>query len=121
MPPARRAPRAPPPSTRGARRSKRCGHPWRRARRRESPDLPWWRAGRAARRRHASGYDSDVKTYYARDALLPSGWARDVRITIDDGALTAVEPGGAAKGAERLPGPVLPGMANLHSHAFTRA
>jgi formimidoylglutamate deiminase len=62
-----------------------------------------------------------VKTYYARDALLPSGWARDVRITIDGGTITAIEPGGAATGAERLPGPVLPGMANLHSHAFQRA
>jgi formimidoylglutamate deiminase len=62
-----------------------------------------------------------VNTYYAREALLPSGWARDVRITVDDGAITAVEAGGASQGAERLHGPVLPGMANLHSHAFQRA
>ena len=62
-----------------------------------------------------------MKTYYARQALLVSGWARDVRITVEDGAITAVEPNGAADGAERLPGPVLPGMANLHSHAFQRA
>jgi formimidoylglutamate deiminase len=62
-----------------------------------------------------------VKTYYAREALLPSGWARDVRITIDGGAITALETDGADKGAERLHGPVLPGMANLHSHAFQRA
>jgi formimidoylglutamate deiminase len=62
-----------------------------------------------------------VNTYYAREALLPAGWARDVRITVDGGAITAVEAGGAAKGAERLHGPVLPGMANLHSHAFQRA
>ncbi|HET7365073.1 MAG TPA: formimidoylglutamate deiminase [Burkholderiales bacterium] len=62
-----------------------------------------------------------MKTYFAREALLPSGWARDVRITVEDGTITAVEPGAAAKGAERLAGPVLPGMANLHSHAFQRA
>ncbi len=62
-----------------------------------------------------------MKTYYAREALLPSGWARDVRITVDDGAITVVESGRAAKGAEHLAGPVLPGMANLHSHAFQRA
>ena len=62
-----------------------------------------------------------MKTYYAREALLQSGWARDVLITVDDGVITAVETGGAAKGAERLHGPVLPGMANLHSHAFQRA
>ena len=62
-----------------------------------------------------------MKTYYARQALLASGWARDVRISVDDGVISAVEQGGAPKGAERLPGPVLPGMANLHSHAFQRA
>lgn len=59
--------------------------------------------------------------YYARDALLPTGWARDVRISVDGGNITAVETGADAKGAERLAGPALPGMANLHSHAFQRA
>jgi formimidoylglutamate deiminase len=62
-----------------------------------------------------------VKTYYAREALLASGWARDVRITVDGGAISALEPGGGPQGAERLSGPLLPGMANLHSHAFQRA
>ena len=62
-----------------------------------------------------------MKKYYARDALLPSGWARDVCITVDDGAIAGVEVGASAGGAERLHGPVLPGMANLHSHAFQRA
>jgi formimidoylglutamate deiminase len=62
-----------------------------------------------------------VKKYYARDALLADGWARDVRISVDGGEITAVERGAAAAGAERLAGPVLPGMANLHSHAFQRA
>ena len=59
--------------------------------------------------------------YYARDALLPTGWARDVRIAVEGGNITGVETGADAKGAERLAGPVLPGMANLHSHAFQRA
>jgi formimidoylglutamate deiminase len=62
-----------------------------------------------------------VTKYYARDALLPTGWARDVRISVDGGSITAVETSADAKGAERLAGPVLPGMANLHSHAFQRA
>src|SRR6185503_19175372 len=66
----------------------------------------------------ASGYDSGVQKYFARDALLPSGWARDVCITVVDGDITAVEPG--SSGGEALHGPVLPGMANLHSHAFQR-
>jgi len=55
-------------------------------------------------------------------ALLPSGWARDVRIEIDPSGLFAtVCPGGSAAGAERLAGPVVPAMPNVHSHAFQRA
>ena len=57
----------------------------------------------------------------APDALLPSGWKRDVLLEWDDaGTFTRVEAGHAA-GAERAMGPVLPGMSNLHSHAFQRA
>jgi formimidoylglutamate deiminase len=62
-----------------------------------------------------------VKKYFARDALLPGGWARDVLITVDGGDIATVEANGAADGAERLHGPLLAGMANLHSHAFQRA
>ena len=61
-----------------------------------------------------------MKKYFARDALLPSGWARDVLLSVDGGEITGVETTGASAGAERLQGPVLPGMANLHSHAFQR-
>jgi len=60
-----------------------------------------------------------VKKYYARDALLPRGWAQDVVVTVDKGDIAAVETN--ARGGEKLAGPVLPGMANLHSHAFQRA
>jgi formimidoylglutamate deiminase len=60
-----------------------------------------------------------VKKYYARDALLPQGWTQDVVISVEKGDIVAVEAG--AKGGEKLAGPVLPGMANLHSHAFQRA
>ena len=59
---------------------------------------------------------------YAPTALLPEGWADDVVLTIgEDGALVSVEAGAAPGGAARLPGPVVPGMPNLHSHAFQRA
>src|SRR5881227_763231 len=58
----------------------------------------------------------------AKSALLPTGWADDVRLSIDpSGNLTAVEPGATPGNAELLAGPVLPGMPNLHSHAFQRA
>ena len=59
---------------------------------------------------------------FAESALLPEGWCRDVRFEIGaDGALAAVAAEAGAEGATRLAGPVLPGMPNLHSHAFQRA
>jgi formimidoylglutamate deiminase len=59
---------------------------------------------------------------YADAALLPEGWAERVLIEIGaDGLIAAVTSGGAAGGAERAAGPVLPAMPNLHSHAFQRA
>jgi formimidoylglutamate deiminase len=63
-----------------------------------------------------------VRTYFASEALLPSGWAHGVAIAVDDrGDIAEVRAGADATGAERLAGPALPGMANLHSHAFQRA
>jgi len=60
---------------------------------------------------------------HAADALLPGGWARDVLIEWDAaGRLTRVQAGSRCESAQaRAAGPVLPGMPNLHSHAFQRA
>lgn len=58
---------------------------------------------------------------FAASALLPEGWAENVRLAIDpSGDLASCAPGEAAQ-AETLAGTVLPGMPNLHSHAFQRA
>ena len=59
----------------------------------------------------------------APHALLPSGWARDVLLVWNAaGALIGVTPDAAGiSGVQRVPGLVLPGMPNLHSHAFQRA
>ena len=63
-----------------------------------------------------------MPSYFAEHALLPSGWATDVRFEADAaGDLTAVTPGTAANGARRLHGVAVPGMPDLHSHAFQRA
>ena len=63
-----------------------------------------------------------MPAYYADEALLPPGWARKVRIEVDArGEISAVASDSSPEGALRLAGPVLPGMANLHSHAFQRA
>jgi formimidoylglutamate deiminase len=60
--------------------------------------------------------------FHAPEALLPDGWASGVRIEVDErGDIASVAAGAADEGAERLAGPVLPGMASLHSHAFQRA
>jgi formimidoylglutamate deiminase len=63
-----------------------------------------------------------MHSLHADHALLPSGWARDVLLAWDDaGILQSVAPGAVASAAPRATGPVLPGMANVHSHAFQRA
>jgi formimidoylglutamate deiminase len=63
-----------------------------------------------------------TRSLFARDALLPAGWARDVLISWNAaGDITAAQAGGDAQGAEVAAGPVIPGMANVHSHAFQRA
>ena len=59
---------------------------------------------------------------FAADALTPHGWRRDVAIDIDaGGTVVRVEANGHRDGAEVVAGPLLPGMPNLHSHAFQRA
>ncbi|HLD69113.1 MAG TPA: formimidoylglutamate deiminase [Pseudomonas sp.] len=63
-----------------------------------------------------------MSVFFADRALLPGGWAKDVRLEVAaDGRLSQVQADASAEGAERLNGPVLPGMPNLHSHAFQRA
>ncbi len=54
-------------------------------------------------------------------ALLPDGWRSQVRITLAGGLIKAVETDCAPpEGCERH-GVAIPGMPNLHSHAFQRA
>jgi formimidoylglutamate deiminase len=53
-------------------------------------------------------------------ALLPSGWADDVRLRIENGSIVAVSQQAAHAGAEHIAGIALPGVPNLHCHAFQR-
>jgi len=57
---------------------------------------------------------------FAGQALLPAGWAHDVRIGIDAGKVTSVETAAAPQPCDDRHAIVLPGMPNLHSHAFQR-
>lgn len=72
---------------------------------------------------NAAAFVAPVRALWAEDALLPAGWAREVLLQWDAaGHLTQVVPGTPAPVAvARAAGPLLPGMANLHSHAFQRA
>ncbi|WMY06954.1 formimidoylglutamate deiminase [Paraburkholderia phenoliruptrix] len=61
---------------------------------------------------------------FADHAYLPDGWRRNVLLEWGaDGTLMTVTPDTheAPRGAQKAAGPILPGMPNLHSHAFQRA
>ena len=64
-----------------------------------------------------------ARSLFAADALLPHGWARNVLVQWDGaGRITEVAAGTVAPaGMPVASGPLLPGMPNLHSHAFQRA
>jgi formiminoglutamate deiminase len=62
-----------------------------------------------------------VLSFWCEQAWLDSGPVAGVRVVVDEGRITAVESAPPATGDRRLPGVVLPGFANAHSHAFHRA
>ncbi len=64
-----------------------------------------------------------MRRFLLGQARLPEGWASDVLVEVDAAGLIAAVTPDAAAGADttRLDGPVFPGIANLHSHAFQRA
>ncbi len=66
-----------------------------------------------------------TRSIFAADALLPTGWVRNVLVEWNDaGSITRVrllaEGDAPPADATRAIGPLLPGMPNLHSHAFQR-
>ncbi|MDH3670980.1 MAG: formimidoylglutamate deiminase [Gammaproteobacteria bacterium] len=61
---------------------------------------------------------------FTKHALLAQGWANDVLFEIDEhGQITKIDCDvkQPSEAAQTLAGPTLPGMPNLHSHAFQRA
>jgi formimidoylglutamate deiminase len=56
---------------------------------------------------------------HATSALLPEGWASNVRIRVEAGRIAEVTTGAPAKG--QIFGCLLPAPVNLHSHTFQRA
>ena len=58
---------------------------------------------------------------FAARALLASGWARDVRVEVAQGRITALHTGVTAQPEETRVDTLLPALGNLHSHSFQRA
>jgi len=62
-----------------------------------------------------------MRKIWAETALLPSGWASDVQVTVaTDGRIATVKTGAKPGDATRT-GLLLPAPVNTHSHAFQRA
>jgi len=58
---------------------------------------------------------------YAKAALLEQGWAEDVRLVVQEGQISEINIGAAPQQGDICYKFVLPGLDNVHSHAFQRA
>jgi formimidoylglutamate deiminase len=58
---------------------------------------------------------------FAKRALLPNGWASNVTIDVAGATIAQVAAERDARSATEFVGTLVPGMPNLHSHAFQRA
>jgi formimidoylglutamate deiminase len=73
---------------------------------------------------HTMTLNASSRSLFAAHAYLPGGWRRNVLLAWDEtGTLRTVTPdlAQAPEGVTHAAGPLLPGMPNLHSHAFQRA
>lgn len=57
----------------------------------------------------------------AGQALISDGWARNVRVHIEGGLITGIETGVPGQAGDERHDILVPGMGNLHSHAFQHA
>jgi formiminoglutamate deiminase len=62
-----------------------------------------------------------MASLHSKKALTPQGWRENVRLTWRDGVFSNIETGVAPDASDERASLALPGMANLHSHAFQRA
>jgi formimidoylglutamate deiminase len=58
---------------------------------------------------------------FAKKALLQSGWAKNVRLTIAQGLITSITSQLTAEADDVRVDVLLPALSNLHSHSFQRA
>ncbi|KRB85063.1 N-formimino-L-glutamate deiminase [Sphingomonas sp. Root710] len=67
-----------------------------------------------------SGTRGQAASLFFEHLLLPGGWARDARLTLESGLVAAIETGTESRPGEERHACGLPGLPNLHSHAFQR-
>jgi formimidoylglutamate deiminase len=73
---------------------------------------------------HRMNMTTTTRALFAAQAYLPGGWRSNVLLEWGEtGTLRAVTPdlARAPEGVAQAKGPLMPGMPNLHSHAFQRA
>jgi len=61
-----------------------------------------------------------MQGWWFEAALLAEGWAERVRMTAEGGRIVALTAGAEPDAGDERHGVALPGVANLHSHAFQR-
>jgi formimidoylglutamate deiminase len=61
-----------------------------------------------------------MTTLFARQALTADGWAENVRIGIAEGRIDTLTADARAQDSDFVAGIIIPGLANVHSHAFQR-
>jgi formiminoglutamate deiminase len=61
-----------------------------------------------------------IGSLFCATALLPQGWRRNVRIGVRGGLIETVTPDAARLPADERAAIAVPGIANVHSHAFQR-
>ncbi len=58
---------------------------------------------------------------FAKRAFLSSGWADNVRLTVEGGKVARIDTGQTVQPGDTSVDTLLPALANLHSHSFQRA
>ena len=61
-----------------------------------------------------------MTSLWFQSALLSDGWAQNVRVTVGGAAITRIEKDVQPAASDARHGIAIPGLANLHSHAFQR-
>lgn len=62
-----------------------------------------------------------LTNFFFDEALLADGWAKNVRLSVADGRISALHCDALRQADDQHHALVLPGMGNVHSHAFQRA